>query len=68
MSNVPAAARRQINAANRMINELNAKPGQVPAAASPADDTAPPAAAPTGIAGRLCPQANSHRRDITKIA
>ena len=50
MSNVPAAARRQINAANRMINELNAKPGQVPAGASPADDTAPPAAAPAGIA------------------
>lgn len=46
-TNVPAAARRQINAANRMISELNAKPGQTPAPMSAADDTPPsPAVAP----------------------
>jgi hypothetical protein len=41
-TNVPAAARRQVKAANQLIAELNAKPGQAPAIEPLSPNAAPP--------------------------
>ena len=48
-SNLPAAHRKQVKAANDLIAQLNAKPGEVPpaAAAAPADPNAPTLDLPT---------------------
>lgn len=50
-SNVPAAARRQVEEANRLIAELNARPGEQPLAPAPAPAADPtPAPAPPAAA------------------